>query len=55
MEIIRWTESGPIVEEKQFDIGIVAPTVKKMIAKYGLRYDGKTIVPDDNDSGRSGI
>ena len=48
-EVLRRAEHGPIVEESQFDSGLIAPAVKRKAAEFGLHYDGKTIVPHDDD------
>ena len=49
IEVLRRAESGPIIEEAQFERKLVAPTIKKMVAKYGIEFDREHLVPSDDD------
>lgn len=39
MEIIRRTENGPYIEERDFDIEVIFKTTRELIQKYGIKYD----------------
>jgi len=44
MEVIRRTEEGPFMEERDFDIDAVFRTTKDLVEKYGLEYDRSELV-----------
>lgn len=41
-------ESGPLAKEKDFDMQL-ARTVREIAKKFDIRYDPKTVVPNDDD------
>ena len=49
LEVLHRAESGPLIEEQDFERKLVAPTAKQLIEKYGIRFDGETIVCADDD------
>lgn len=48
-EILRRAETGPIIEEKEFEAQLIRSTVKRLVKDYGIHYDGDTVVPCDDD------
>ncbi len=42
-------ETGPVCFEKEFDYKRYWPMLKKITKKYGIEYDPKKIVPEDDD------
>jgi len=40
---------GPICTERDFDLGIFVPNLRKVIDKYGIKYDPQNPVPADDD------
>jgi methylamine--corrinoid protein Co-methyltransferase len=38
-----------MIDEKDFERRLVAPTIKRLVDQYGIKFDGKTIVPADDD------
>lgn len=44
LDILDRMENGPITAEKEFDMQIIALTVQDLIKKYGIKFDGNTIV-----------
>jgi methylamine--corrinoid protein Co-methyltransferase len=49
LEILRRAETGPIIEELEFEAKLITSTVKQLIDKYDIKFDGDTIVPSDDD------
>jgi len=43
------TESGPIVDEKEFDTKIVVQAIKNVVERYAIKYDKSCVVPADDD------
>ncbi len=41
--------NGPICTEKDFDLGIFVPNLRKVIEKYGIKYNPREPVPADDD------
>lgn len=48
-EVLDRAESGPIVEEKEFERKLVAPTIKRLVDEYDVAFDDRTLVPSDDD------
>lgn len=48
-EVLDRAESGPIVEEKEFEHKLVAPTIKRLVDEYDVAFDDRTLVPSDDD------
>lgn len=49
VEVLHRAETGPLIEEAQFERNMVTPTIKSMVEKYKLKFDKKTLVPSDDD------
>ncbi len=49
LEVLRRAEKGPMIDEGLFEQQLVAPTIKRLIEKYQIKFDKTTIVPSDND------
>ncbi len=49
LAVLERAETGPMMEEKEFELRLVAPTIRKLVKKYGIKFDRETIVPSDND------
>jgi|TARA_B100001964_G_scaffold245814_1_gene336776 methylamine--corrinoid protein Co-methyltransferase len=49
VEILSKAETGPIIDEKDFEAILITSTIKGLIDKYELKFDRKTIVPSDDD------
>ena len=49
LEVLHRAETGPIIEEADFERRLVAPTIKRLVKAYDLKFDGSTIVPSDDD------
>ena len=47
-DVLGRSESGPFVKEEEFDwqVGL---TARKMVQKYGIRYNPEQVVPSDDD------
>jgi len=41
--------TGPICTERDFELGILVPNLRRVIEKYGIKYDPQNPVPTDND------
>ncbi len=40
--VVERALTGPIFTEKDFDLGIFVPNLRKVIEKYGIKYDPQT-------------
>jgi len=49
IEVLHRAETGPLIEEAEFERNMVTPTIKKLVEKYGIQFDGGKLVPDDDD------
>ena len=49
VEVLHRAETGPIIEEADFERRLVAPTIKNLLKKYDIRYDKSVFVPSDDD------
>ena len=49
IEVLHRAETGPIMDEEDFERNLVAPTVKKLVEQYDLKFDKATIVNSDDD------
>ncbi len=48
LDVIDRTYSGPLVDEEEFDLKIVAGGVKRVLQKYNIKFDKEHIIqPDD--------
>jgi methylamine--corrinoid protein Co-methyltransferase len=49
IEVLHRAETGPIIDEKEFEARLITETIAKLIKKYKIKFDKKTIVPSDDD------
>ena len=49
VESLYRAETGPIMEEKDFERRLVAPTIKRLVKEYDIHFDRQQIVPKDDD------
>lgn len=49
LEVLRRAETGPLIDEKDFEGRLITSTVKRLIKEYGIKYDPETLVPSDDD------
>ena len=47
--VVERAFSGPICAERDFELGIFVPNLRKVIEKYGIKYDPQSPVPSDDD------
>jgi len=44
IEVIRRTENGPYISERDFDIEVVFETTRELVKKYGIRYNRNELI-----------
>jgi hypothetical protein len=44
LEIIRRTENGPFISERDFDIEIISKTTRELVKKYGIKYERNELI-----------
>jgi methylamine--corrinoid protein Co-methyltransferase len=49
VEVLYRAETGPIVEEADFERRLLVPALKGVLKKYSIKYDKSVIVPSDDD------
>ena len=49
LEVLHRAEVGPLIEEADFERRLVAPSLKRIIQKYGIKMDKNVPVPSDSD------
>jgi methylamine--corrinoid protein Co-methyltransferase len=49
LEVLIRAETGPIIEEKDFEAKLITSTVKRLINKYEIKFDEESIVPADDE------
>ncbi len=47
--VVERALTGPICTERDFDLGIFVPNLRKVMEKYGIKYDPQNPVPSDDD------
>jgi methylamine--corrinoid protein Co-methyltransferase len=47
MEVIRRTETGPFIEERDFDIEVIFKTIRGLVEKYGIEYSRDKLITAD--------
>jgi hypothetical protein len=47
--IVERAFTGPICTERDFDLGIFVPNLRKVVQKYGIKYEPEHPVPADDD------
>ncbi len=55
MEVIRRTETGPYIKERDFDIEVIFKTTRDLIKKHGIKYDRKQLITLDPEMGDAGF
>ncbi len=48
-EVLERSESGPIMDEVDFERKLVGPTIKRLVEKYDIQYTGESYVNSDDD------
>jgi hypothetical protein len=48
MSVLRRSETGPLVTEKDFDRRVLVPEIKRVVKEYDIKYDPETPVPSDD-------
>jgi methylamine--corrinoid protein Co-methyltransferase len=48
VEVLHRAETGPLMEEEDFERTLVAPTIKSLIEKYKIQFNDKVFVPSDD-------
>jgi methylamine---corrinoid protein Co-methyltransferase len=49
LEVLNRAETGPMIEEKAFQRELVGPVSKRLVAEYGLKYDGKCVLESNDE------
>lgn len=49
VEVLYRAETGPIMEEADFERTLVAPSIKAAVEKHNINFDGVTAVNSDDD------
>ena len=49
VEVLHRAETGPMMEEADFERKLVAPVIKDLCKKYGIKYDKSVFVSHDDD------
>jgi methylamine--corrinoid protein Co-methyltransferase len=49
LEVLHRAEVGPISEEADFERRLVAPSIKSIVQKYGIKFNKEEIVPSDDE------
>jgi methylamine--corrinoid protein Co-methyltransferase len=44
MEVIRRTENGPFISERDFDIEVIFKTTRDLVKKYGVKFNRKELI-----------
>ena len=45
IEVLHRAETGPIMEETDFERQLVAPTIKRLVKKYAIKFDSANGCP----------
>jgi len=49
VEVLHRAETGPVIDEADFERHLVAPTIKRLVEEYDIKFDESAIVPSDNE------
>jgi methylamine--corrinoid protein Co-methyltransferase len=49
MKVVERASTGPVCSERDFDLRIFVPNLRKVVKEYGIRYDPQSPVPADDD------
>ena len=47
--VVERALGGPICTERDFELSVFVPNLRKVIEKYGIKYDPENPVPADDD------
>ena len=47
--VVERAFTGPICTERDFDLEIFVPNLRRVVEKYGIKYDPQNPVPADDD------
>lgn len=48
-EVLYRSETGPIMDEADFERKLVGPTIKRLVEKYDIRYNGESFINTQDD------
>ena len=49
IDVLQRAETGPLVDEADFERKLIAPAIKRLVDKYAVKFDRSAVVPDDED------
>ena len=49
VNVLERAETGPVMEESDFERRLVSPTMKRLVADHDIVFDGSSLVPSDDD------
>lgn len=49
IDVLTRAETGPIMEEVDFERGLLGPEIKKLVEKYDIRYTGEEVINYSDD------
>ena len=49
LDVLHRAETGPIIDEKEFEAKLIRSTIKNLISKYKIKFDHSVIVPNDDE------
>lgn len=49
LEVVHRASTGPICSERDFDLRVFVPNLRRVLKKYGIEYDAEHPVPADDD------
>jgi len=49
VEVLDRAENGPIMDEADFERGVVTPTIKRLVKQYSIKFDRQNIVPNNDE------
>ena len=49
VEVLYRAETGPMIQEAEFERNLITPTIKDVVQRYGIKFDKQTFVPNDDD------
>lgn len=49
LEVLHKAETGPIIDEKEFEAKLITQAIAKLIKKYDLKFDKSVLVPSDDE------
>lgn len=50
VEVLTKAETGPLIDEREFEAKIVAPTAQRLLREYDIRDSGDVVVPSDDNA-----